>query len=225
MSTSPSSTTTLSKHLWYKHWSPDSIDGANSCRFLHQQQHSSGRELLRPSGQLFFLLSWPELYDKVILLSLTSEDAKFEVEGMKMMLLLNIAILDLKWNNDIPIRKVIPPSSDKIFTFESTGDCFIDRLSPVTISQSNNELHHSCNFIPLISGPYSQSDKEQRENILACFRNDCCGLKRQAIFSVNRLCSERAENCSVTSERRYGYSIPKLEKRKITTTSSSLKLS
>ena len=44
----------------------------------------------------FFFLSWPELYDKVILLSLTSEDAKFEVEGMKMMLLLNIAILDLK---------------------------------------------------------------------------------------------------------------------------------
>ena len=51
---------------------------------------------MRPSGQLFFLLFWPDLYDKVILLSLTSEDAKFEVEGMKMMLLLNIAILDLK---------------------------------------------------------------------------------------------------------------------------------
>ena len=96
MSTSPSSTTALSKHLWYKYWSPDSIGGANPWWFLHQQQHSSGRELLRPSGQLFFLLFWPDLYDKVILLSLTSEDAKFEVEGMKMMLLLNIAILDLK---------------------------------------------------------------------------------------------------------------------------------
>ena len=50
-----------------------------------------------------------------------------------------------KWNTDISVRKVIPLQT------KSTCVCFIDPLSPVTISQSDNELHPSCNLNPLIS--------------------------------------------------------------------------
>ena len=62
--------------------------------------------------------------------------------------MLSIAILELQ-------NEIIIFQSEKSFFFRQESTCvrFIYRLSPVTISQSNNEPHPSCDLTHLIFGP------------------------------------------------------------------------
>ena len=102
-----------------------------------------------PSWLLFLLLSCSEVHNKDIMLSPSSEGAKSEAEVMKRILqMLNIAILELQ-------NEIIIFQSEKSFFFRQESTCvrFIYRLSPVTISQSNNEPHPSCDLTHLIFGP------------------------------------------------------------------------
>ena len=110
-------------------------------------EHPVVFDFIRPSGLLFLFLSWSEVYNKDIMLSPSSEGAKSEAEVMKRILqMLNIAILQ---------NEIIIFQSEKSFFFRQESTCvrFIYRLSPVTISQSNNEPHPSCDLTHLIFGP------------------------------------------------------------------------
>ena len=70
--------------------------------------------------------------------------------GTKQMLeLSNFATLELQNK-----RRMYQFRESRLFRQESPCICFINRLNPVTICQSHNELHHSGNLDPLLSGPH-----------------------------------------------------------------------